>query len=304
MVESIMFAALGFLSASLLALIILPLVHARAVRLTRRRVQASIPVSMAEIQADKDQLRAEFAMASRRLEMRLDEAQAKHADHLVELGRRTEEISRLKTELGALQAELRAAKEAGAPSPAAPQAAGGDAATSMMNDSQRVEIVALKTQNSTLQDRVQELERELQRSRKNAAQLRSERDAAQGAQTQTPAEAAGAGTQHQQAVDALTAENRRLQAELATLKEAAENAAAAQADEAALRERINDVSAEVARLAAALDGPDSPITALVAEAQRAEAEQGQPAGASGGRTSLAARVRMLQSRTAREPAVS
>ena len=72
MIEPIMYFGLGFLAATLLALIIMPFVHGRAERLTTRRLEAAIPVSMAEIQADKDQLRAEFAMSTRRLEMSVD----------------------------------------------------------------------------------------------------------------------------------------------------------------------------------------------------------------------------------------
>ena len=66
-----------FLVASLFGLVLIPLVHNRAVRLTMRRLEAATPLSMAEIQADKDQLRAEFAMSTRRLEMsrRADEGQ-------------------------------------------------------------------------------------------------------------------------------------------------------------------------------------------------------------------------------------
>jgi len=39
-----MYLGIGFLAASLLALVSIPLVHARAVRLTMRRVQAGIPL--------------------------------------------------------------------------------------------------------------------------------------------------------------------------------------------------------------------------------------------------------------------
>src|SRR2546428_11674318 len=69
MIEPIMYFGLGFLAAALIGLIIVPFVLARAVRLTVRRLEAATPLSMAEIQADKDQLRAEFAMSTRRLEM-------------------------------------------------------------------------------------------------------------------------------------------------------------------------------------------------------------------------------------------
>ena len=58
---------LGFLSAGLIALIVAPMVWRRAVALTRKRIEASMPLTQAEIQADKDRMRAEFAMATRRL---------------------------------------------------------------------------------------------------------------------------------------------------------------------------------------------------------------------------------------------
>jgi len=59
MVEPIMFMAIGFIVASLLMLGVIPLVHARAVRLTVRRLESLTPLSMAETRADKNQLRAE-----------------------------------------------------------------------------------------------------------------------------------------------------------------------------------------------------------------------------------------------------
>ena len=77
MIEPIMFFGLGFLASSLLGLIIVPFVHGRAVRLTVRRLEAATPLSMAEIQADKDQLRAEFAMSTRRLEMSVEQLKTK-----------------------------------------------------------------------------------------------------------------------------------------------------------------------------------------------------------------------------------
>ena len=65
MIEPIMYLAIGFLVSMLFGLMIVPLVHNRAVRLTTKRMEAATPLSMAEIQADKDQLRAEFAMSAR-----------------------------------------------------------------------------------------------------------------------------------------------------------------------------------------------------------------------------------------------
>src|SRR6202163_1730689 len=100
MIEPIMYFGLGFLAASLLALIIVPFVHGRAVRLTMRRLEAATPLSMAEIQADKDQLRAEFAMSTRRLEMSVDQLKTKTTGQLAELGKKGDVINRLKVELG------------------------------------------------------------------------------------------------------------------------------------------------------------------------------------------------------------
>src|SRR5438270_7670293 len=100
MIEPIMYVGLGFLAASLIALAIIPFVHARAVRLTMRRLEAATPLSMAEIQADKDQLRAEFAMSTRRLELSVEQMKAKTTSQLAELGKKSEAINRLKLEVG------------------------------------------------------------------------------------------------------------------------------------------------------------------------------------------------------------
>jgi hypothetical protein len=47
-------------------------------------------------------------------------------------------------------------------------------------------------------------------------------------------------------------------------REAEESWASERVENALLRERINDVAAEVARLASALEGPNSPIDAILA----------------------------------------
>src|ERR1700751_6079368 len=99
MVEPIMYLAIGFLISMLFGLMIVPLVHNRAVRLTTRRIEAATPLSMAEIQADKDQLRAEFAMSARRLEMSVNQLKAKTTTQLAELGKKSDAINRLRIEL-------------------------------------------------------------------------------------------------------------------------------------------------------------------------------------------------------------
>src|SRR5450432_3539065 len=106
MIEPIMYFGIGFLVAALLGLLFVPLVHERAVRLTMRRLEAATPLSMAEIQADKDQLRAEFAMSTRRLEMSVEQMKAKTTGQLAEIGKKSEAVGRLKVELGEKTATL------------------------------------------------------------------------------------------------------------------------------------------------------------------------------------------------------
>ena len=118
MIEPIMYLAIGFLVSMLFGLMIVPLVHNRAVRLTTRRLEAATPLSMAEIQADKDQLRAEFAMSARRLEMNVEQLKNKTTSQLAELGKKSDAINRMKIELGeknatifSLEAREKAVKE-------------------------------------------------------------------------------------------------------------------------------------------------------------------------------------------------
>jgi chromosome segregation ATPase len=106
MIEPTMYIAIGFLIACMLVIGVIPVVHARAVRLTTSRLEAATPMSMAEIQADKDQLRAEFAMATRRLEMSVEQMKAKTTTQLAEIGKKSEAIGRIKLELSEKTAAL------------------------------------------------------------------------------------------------------------------------------------------------------------------------------------------------------
>jgi len=106
MIDAVMFAALGFLVASLLALMLAPPLWHRAVRLTTRRLEATMPMSVTDIQADKDQLRAEYAIELRRIEVALEKAKDKAARELVQANKRRVEISVLNQELGAAKGQL------------------------------------------------------------------------------------------------------------------------------------------------------------------------------------------------------
>jgi chromosome segregation ATPase len=415
MIEPIMFFGLGFLAASLLALIVVPFVHGRAVRLTMRRLEASTPLSMAEIQADKDQLRAEFAMSTRRLEMSVDQLKTKSSSQLADLGKKTDVINRLKVELGektatifslearekALKDQLNATEDehtaktttlreteralADKQAELAKRTSHLDE-RSVTADSQKIEIVALRTQVDTLKDRIASLEKDiketgarLERERSDAAaagkqlaeerghveklgervaqlelqlkaqtaeaeilgqrvaelearlaeqgrllaererdrdQLRLKVEAAKKIEADLRQELGSLDRRHDAATETLKAEKvlaetqleraredrAKLQRELASMKREAEATwASERVENALLRERINDVAAEVTRLTSALEGPGSPIETILTEAPHSPAATNGAAkpAAEEPKGSLADRIRALQTRASR-----
>ncbi len=204
MIEAIMFFALGFLGATLIALVTLSAVWHRAVRLTTRRIEGAIPLSMVEIQADKDQLRAEFAMSTRRLENSVEQLKFKTSEQLAEIGRKSEAVRLLKNEVEAKTARVTALEaqertlrdrlnsteeelssksrmlhdaEAALAAKERELADAGRTIGSVTTESasRQVEIVALQTQRDTLRSRVEMLEREIAATEQRMAQ---ERDAA------------------------------------------------------------------------------------------------------------------------------
>jgi len=207
MIEPIMYLAIGFLVSMLFGLMIVPLVHNRAVRLTTRRLEAATPLSMAEIQADKDQLRAEFAMSARRLEMSVDQLKNKTTSQLAELGKKSDAINRMKLELGeknatifslearekAVKEQLRATEEEFAAKTEALRGA-EQALTdkqrelakinaelsdrSMMAESRQVELVAVRAQIDELKNRVGDAEKEFASTQMRLEQERKDSESA------------------------------------------------------------------------------------------------------------------------------
>ncbi len=424
MIEPIMFFGIGFFVAALVGLVVVPLVHNRAVRLTMHRLEAATPLSMAEIQADKDQLRAEFAMSTRRLEVAVEGLRTKSTSQLAELGKKGDAINRLKIELGektatifaleardkALRDQLRVTEEEFAVKTSAmldaqraltekeaevARVLASFDEQSSINEAQKVELVALKTQVDALKGRVDEANNELRivEDRRDAErvelkaatqelteergkvenlgrrvgelehalvaqtteaeilgrraadmenrlgeqmrllaesdaalkQMRGEMEVARKTESDLRAAVAELDARASAATQQLRAENAQLLAEnertkderdralrdLSTLKrETEENWNAERIENSLMRERINDVAAEIARLSSALEGPNSPIDAiLAAETARDRAAQaGQPdAGSGHGEAApaggnLAERIRALQTQATRHAA--
>jgi RecA/RadA recombinase len=106
MIESSMYFGIGLLFGALIGLVLIPLIHAGAVRLTTRRLEAVLPESMAEVQAEKDLLRAEFAMSTRRLEMTVEQLVNKTTSQVAELSKKDNIINKLKVERDAHEIEI------------------------------------------------------------------------------------------------------------------------------------------------------------------------------------------------------
>src|SRR6218665_437460 len=110
-VENIMYFVLGLLVAGLVALIIMPAVWRRAVRLTKKRIEAAPPMTMAESRADKDQLRAEFALSTRRLEMNVEALRRRLSDQLRDINRKRTEVGAIKGERESQLTQIRELEE-------------------------------------------------------------------------------------------------------------------------------------------------------------------------------------------------
>jgi len=303
MIESIMFFAGGFLVASLLALALISSVHHRAVRLTQRRLQDSIPVSLTEIQADRDKLRAKFAMSARRLEMTVEQLEAKVTSQRGDIARKSEAIAKLKAQLAEknsltdeLRAKLRslsienrethegyaaqsAAAEVTAQALAAREAelvrtSGDIHELSMTSETQKVEIALLKTQIEQFRSRISELERQAEDATRR---LFDERVAVS---TMTKA--------------------------LEEKRESDETWQTERAENDLLRERIADIAAQVANMS--MNEAGSPIAAILkdtAGTRQAGFERAHNGGDGGSPGSnLVERIRKLHSATSRVSSAS
>ncbi len=110
-IENIMYFALGLLIAGLVALAVMPAVWRRAVRLTKKRIEAATPITMAEFRADKDQLRAEFALSTRRLEMNVEALRRRLSEQLRDINRKRNEVGAIRGERESQLAQIRELEE-------------------------------------------------------------------------------------------------------------------------------------------------------------------------------------------------
>jgi DNA repair exonuclease SbcCD ATPase subunit len=97
--ETIMLVALGFAIAALIALFLSRFFWAAALRLGNKRLLRSTPTTIAELRADRDRLRAEYAMLSRKLHLKMDNIKTKLAEQMAEVTRNRNRIDHLIVEV-------------------------------------------------------------------------------------------------------------------------------------------------------------------------------------------------------------
>ena len=98
-IEQALYFAIGFLVASLAAIAGLPVVSRRAMRLAQRRARLQAPTTETQAIADRDALRAQYAVDHARLERRLGLAEDAAIHLRAEVGRHSVKVIALEADL-------------------------------------------------------------------------------------------------------------------------------------------------------------------------------------------------------------
>lgn len=97
--EALMLVVLGFALACFLALLVGRVAWKIALRQGAKRSQRSIPSTVAELQTDRDRLRAEHAMMAKKLEIRVDDMKMRVAEQAAEVSRHRNRVDLLTQDL-------------------------------------------------------------------------------------------------------------------------------------------------------------------------------------------------------------
>lgn len=94
MIQSALIFILGILVAIFALVLLGPTVWRRAFFLARRQVQTELPITLSEIRAERDGLRAEHAVAYSKLEQKLRVERENSSEQLTKLGKLHDELKR------------------------------------------------------------------------------------------------------------------------------------------------------------------------------------------------------------------
>lgn len=110
--ETLLLVVLGFSLAALLFLFIGRVLWSLALRIGARRMQRQVPSTVAELQSERDRLRAEYAKLSQKLGSRLETLRMQTAEHMAEVTRNRNRIDTLVIDLNARDATISARDQA------------------------------------------------------------------------------------------------------------------------------------------------------------------------------------------------
>lgn len=299
MIANSLIFLMGVLVTALAALILAPLFWRKAQSLARREFEATIPISANEIRAEFDRVRAEAAVSVRRGEVLSAEARETAAQAEADRGRIVVEATGLRKQGRQLAQTIEAQDVA----LAATQASLAEQESE--NRHLIGELSQARHAAEASQQDLAELERRLRDLGDLAEAQAAELASAQATIERLEARLDPAGQDNPDAganLPAPSAEARRALAAAAASREASRSGsprfeaalgrrelpALDPAAEADIRERISDVAARVIRMTALVEGPDSPLAALVGPAG-----PGAMTSVPGSRPTLADRVRLL-----------
>jgi predicted nuclease with TOPRIM domain len=245
MIDIGIYLALGFLVASLLALLVTRPLWNRAVRLTTRRIEATMPMSLADIEAEKDQLRAEFAIELRRVEVALEKAKDKAARELVEANKRRVEISEIKTELEAVKGRLQEKENANRVLEQTIRRRLPELESRLK--AAREAITGLESANAELRNTITSQGDALKLARETVSSQRGDIDQLRGALGSDTAPS----RRSAKSDAALTRENQRLSAELSALKEQLTQGKIGGRENELLRQELGKLAGQVLAVAKA-----------------------------------------------------
>lgn len=97
--ETLMLVALGGALALVVMLLLGRALWSMAMRLGAKRQAKNVPIQMLELQADRDRLRAEHAMMSRKLELRLEDIKTRMTEQMAEVSRHRNRVQSMMSDI-------------------------------------------------------------------------------------------------------------------------------------------------------------------------------------------------------------
>lgn len=272
MIETALFFILGFLCAVFIGIFIAPALFKLSYQRSRKDVEASLPLTLDEINAKTDGLRARYAAEIAGLEMRIKRTEEERALLKITLGKNHQDLKRipaLEQALASHEEELQKHQEALKDSQSAAQQLRSHAEKladdygelqqhhielKELGDVTRLELAA----NETSIDHLHHQIAELRRSHKDF-DMRENKLKAEISATQT-------------ALNNEKQKNARLEERLARLigllsdaEEKLSRSAHSHQTEEAIREELQDIAAEMVVISAEQEGDQSPVHAILAK---------------------------------------